>query len=81
MSEGEPLESFMIITTSPNELVRSVHNRMPVILSPNEAEIWLEGGGQDLLKPAPNDYLIKAAPQPNQLTEGCFDFIESVSSL
>jgi len=81
MSEGEPLESFMIITTSPNELVRSVHNRMPVILSPNEAEIWLEGGGQDLLKPAPNDYLIKAAPQPNQLTEGCFDFMESVSSL
>ena len=81
MSEGEPLESFMIITTSPNELVRSVHNRMPVILSPNEAEIWLEGGGQDLLKPAPNDYLIKAAPQPNQLTEGCFDFMDSVSSL
>ena len=81
MSEGEPLESFTIITTSPNELVRSVHNRMPVILSPNEAEIWLEGGGQDLLKPAPNDYLIKAAPQPNQLTEGCFDFMESVSSL
>jgi putative SOS response-associated peptidase YedK len=80
MSEGEPLESFTIITTSPNELVRSVHNRMPVILSPNEAEIWLEGGGQDLLKPAPNDYLIKAA-QPNQLTEGCFDFMDSVSPL
>jgi len=53
---------------------------MPVILSPNEAEIWLEGGGQDLLKPAPNDYLIKAA-QPNQLTEGCFDFMDNVSSL
>ena len=81
MSEGEPLETFTIITTSPNGLVSPVHNRMPVILSPNEAEIWLEGGGQDLLKPAPNDYLIKAAPQPNQLTEGCFDFMDSVSSL
>ena len=81
MDEGKPLETFTIITTSPNGLVSPVHNRMPVILSPNEAEIWLEGGGQDLLKPAPNDYLIKAAPQPNQLTEGCFDFMESVSSL
>ena len=80
MDEGKPLETFTIITTSPNGLVSPVHNRMPVILSPNEAEIWLEGGGQDLLKPAPNDYLIKAA-QPNQLTEGCFDFMDNVSSL
>lgn len=81
MSEGEPLETFTIITTSPNELVRSVHDRMPVILAPDEGEIWLEGGGQDLLKPAPNDYLIKAAPQPNQLTEGCFDFMDNVSPI
>jgi putative SOS response-associated peptidase YedK len=27
-------ESFTIITTEPNELVRPVHNRMPVILPP-----------------------------------------------
>ena len=74
------LETFTIITTSPSELVRSVHDRMPVILSPDEGEIWLEVGGQDLLKPAPNDYLIKAA-QPNQLTEGCFDFMDNGSSL
>ena len=80
MDEGKPLETFTIITTSPNRLVSPVHNRMPVILSPDEAEIWLEGGGQDLLKSAPNDYLIKTA-QPNQLTEGCFDFMDSVSSL
>ena len=80
MDEGKPLETFTIITTSPNRLVSPVHNRMPVILSPDEAEIWLEGGGQDLLKSAPNDYLIKTA-QPNQLTAGCFDFMDSVSSL
>ena len=80
MDEGKPLETFTIITTSPNRLVSPLHNRMPVILSPDEAEIWLEGGGQDLLKSAPNDYLIKTA-QLNQLTEGCFDFMDSVSSL
>ena len=80
MDEGKPLETFTIITTSPNRLVSPVHNRMPVILSPDEAEIWLEGGGQDLLKSAPNDYLIKVA-QPNQLTEGCFDFMDTVSPI
>jgi len=31
--DGKRVESFTIITTEPNELVRPVHNRMPVILS------------------------------------------------
>jgi putative SOS response-associated peptidase YedK len=31
---GEPRETFTIITTEPNELLRQVHNRMPVILAP-----------------------------------------------
>jgi putative SOS response-associated peptidase YedK len=31
--DGKKVESFTIITTEPNELVRPVHNRMPVILS------------------------------------------------
>jgi putative SOS response-associated peptidase YedK len=71
------LETFTIITTSPNELVRSVHERMPVILSQDEGEVWLEAGKQDLLKSAPDDFLIKTA-EPNQVTEGCFDFMGSV---
>ena len=77
MDEGKPLETFTIITTSPNGLVSPVHNRMPVILSPNEAEIWLEGGGQDLLRSAPDDYLVKTAG-PNQVREGYFDFMGTV---
>ena len=71
------LETFTIITTSPNELVRSVHDRMPVILSEDEGEVWLEVGRQDLLRSAPDDYLLKTA-EPNQVTEGCFDFMGSV---
>jgi len=74
------LETFTIITTSPNELVRSVHDRMPVILSPDEGEVWLEVGRQDLLKSAPDDFLMKTT-EPNQQTEGCFDFMGSVSSV
>jgi putative SOS response-associated peptidase YedK len=71
------LETFTIITTSPNELVKSVHDRMPVILSEDEGEVWLEVGKQDLLRSAPDDFLIKTA-EPNQVTEGCFDFMGSV---
>ncbi len=34
-------ESFTIITTTPNELTASVHNRMPVILRPQDYDLWL----------------------------------------
>ena len=34
--EGEPLETFTILTTDPNELAEPVHNRMPVILKPQD---------------------------------------------
>jgi putative SOS response-associated peptidase YedK len=40
--EGDWLYSCTIITTTPNELVETVHDRMPVILSGPEAEAaWL----------------------------------------
>jgi putative SOS response-associated peptidase YedK len=40
--DGKRVESFTIITTEPNELVRPVHNRMPVILRPEDEEQWLD---------------------------------------
>jgi putative SOS response-associated peptidase YedK len=36
------VESFTVITTEPNELVRPVHNRMPVILRPEDEAPWLD---------------------------------------
>ena len=53
------LETFTIITTSPNELVRSVHNRMPVILTPEAGEAWLEKGGVGCLIAIENVFLVK----------------------
>jgi putative SOS response-associated peptidase YedK len=38
----EPQETFCIITTEANELLRSIHNRMPVILDPADWPAWLE---------------------------------------
>ena len=45
--EGGPLETFTILTTEPNELLAPVHNRMPVVLAPEEMTTWLDPGIQD----------------------------------
>ncbi|MGI9534346.1 MAG: SOS response-associated peptidase [Thermodesulfobacteriota bacterium] len=39
--EAEPLYTFTIITTSENDLMRPIHDRMPVILPKTNREIWL----------------------------------------
>ena len=39
---GREIRSCTIITTSPNEVAAQVHNRMPVILPPEDYEMWLD---------------------------------------
>jgi putative SOS response-associated peptidase YedK len=39
--EGRDLRSCVIITTTPNEVVAPVHNRMPVILTREDEDAWL----------------------------------------
>lgn len=39
---GEPLETFTIITTQPNEVVAPLHDRMPVILASDHFGEWLQ---------------------------------------
>ena len=57
--DGSLLESFTIITTEPNELMRTIHRRMPVILHRDDEERWLDCSAtsfdnvQTLLKPFP----------------------------
>ncbi len=40
--DGERVESCTIITTTPNELLARVHDRMPVILPPEVYNMWLD---------------------------------------
>ena len=55
--DGSQILSTAIITTEPNEVVRPIHNRMPVILSSEAYKTWLQPGEVDtkhlepLLKP------------------------------
>jgi len=54
--EGSALQTCTILTTTPNELMAPIHNRMPVIIEPEDYEMWLDPGetpedGLHLLRP------------------------------
>jgi putative SOS response-associated peptidase YedK len=53
------IESCTLLTTQPNELLRPVHNRMPVILQVKDYDLWLDTEVQqkELLQP-----LLRAYP-------------------
>ena len=63
-SDGSEIRSCTIITTEPNSMMASIHNRMPVILSPNAYAVWLDPGEKPadqlstLLKPYPADEML-----------------------
>lgn len=58
------LHSLTIVTTSANETMAPIHDRMPVILDPDDWHRWLDPANRDidtlseLLVPASNDLLV-----------------------
>lgn len=44
---GKILETCSILTTTPNAVTQSVHERMPVILDPDQYDRWLDPGMRD----------------------------------
>ncbi|ANY69124.1 hypothetical protein BBD42_23545 [Paenibacillus sp. BIHB 4019] len=61
-ADGEEVQSCTIITTTPNQLVSKVHNRMPVILTGEAAADWID---QDIV--ATEDVLSFLKPYPAEL--------------
>jgi len=61
---GERVRSFAIVTTSPNALLAPIHDRMPVILAPDNWPVWLGEAPADpgqlnaMLVPYPADDMI-----------------------
>jgi putative SOS response-associated peptidase YedK len=45
--EGEPLESVTILTIHANELMQPIHERMPVIVKPENYAAWLDPKNQE----------------------------------
>ncbi|KAB2338417.1 SOS response-associated peptidase [Cytobacillus depressus] len=61
--QGKSIFTCSVITTTPNELVKDVHDRMPAILKPENEKIWLDRTITDtahldqLLKPLDKDLM------------------------
>jgi putative SOS response-associated peptidase YedK len=57
--DGSEIESVTLLTTSANEVVRPVHDRMPLMVAPADYALWLDpavqhaGELQHLLRPYP----------------------------
>lgn len=45
--DGSPLRTCAIITTTPNELMASIHDRMPAMLRPEDEALWLDPTATD----------------------------------
>ncbi len=65
--DGEAIESCTLITTGANELLRPIHDRMPVILAPADYDAWLDPEPapaeelKALLRPYPADEMTATA--------------------
>lgn len=88
-TEGPPLRTCAVVTTTPNELVGRVHDRMPVILAPEHWSLWLDTAAGDLedlgelvglLRPSPPGELtvLPVGPRVNSVRNDGPDLVEAV---
>jgi putative SOS response-associated peptidase YedK len=56
--DGSELETATLMTISPNAELATIHDRMPVIIAPEDYETWLTAEAEEaarLIRPAPDD--------------------------
>ncbi len=64
VSAGDLVETFSIVTTAASESVGTLHDRMPVVVEPDDFDAWLTLSGeqleplQDLLRPSAISFTI-----------------------
>jgi putative SOS response-associated peptidase YedK len=63
-ADGSELETAAIITSTPNAVIAQIHDRMPVVIHPENYAEWLDVSTVEaeravkFLKPAPDDYFV-----------------------
>jgi len=72
------VESCTIITTTPNDVVKPIHSRMPAVLAPEDWDAWLAEPRLDILKPAPVDDMIAYRVRSDIKDDGPLDQLEQV---
>ena len=74
--EGKPVHSFTLITHEADPAIAHLHDRMPLILLPEQEKLWLDPNipSKDLihnLTPVPGDYITwyRVSDRVNKVTE------------
>ena len=84
--DGESLFTYSIITTTANDLLQPIHERMPVILDAHQYDDWLDPLNDDteslveMLKPYPTDKMraYRVKPAVGKTTNNSPDLITPV---
>jgi putative SOS response-associated peptidase YedK len=82
--DGEIIESCAILTTGPNSLVADLHDRMPVIVTLDKYDVWLDPDVndfktiRDILKPYDAN-LMRRYPVSRKLNNSKIDDAEAAS--
>jgi len=77
-SGGQWIKTCSILTTEPNAVTSTIHDRMPMILDPDVYDIWLDPGMQnvqtvsDLLKPY-DAYKMSSYPVSSRINHVAYD--------
>jgi len=88
--EGSPLCTFTIITTDANTALRTLHDRMPVVIPPEKRLLWLDSDADvhditPLLRPCDSSELLfhevsRMVNSPNNNSPQCIVPVESDSA-
>jgi putative SOS response-associated peptidase YedK len=78
--DPDPVRSFTVVTTEPNDFLADYHHRMAAIVAPDEAETWLTADDpSDLLEP--RDWDFDAWPVSQAVNDPANDRPELVAGL
>lgn len=85
--DADPLRTCTIITTAANDLLRPIHDRMPVVISPSDWDRWLDrdltdpAAVQDLLAPAdPRQFeRYEVSPRVNSVRNNAGDLVAPIN--
>ena len=78
-SDSDPM-TFAILTTEANDVMRPVHDRMPVILTLGREKEWLPPHGVTLFNPFPAE-LMTAYPVTPKMNKASFNDPEAIAPL
>jgi putative SOS response-associated peptidase YedK len=84
--EGSLVDTFTILTTDANDLLRPLHDRMPVILDRKDFALWLDPQVNDperlqpLLLPAPGEAL-ETVPVTRSMNSPAYDAADCIAPL